>query len=233
MMGAGSPRPGTCWSTGWAGRTSTATTRSTARPGAPFPRSGRQDGEAAFRAEESRVLAAATTSDGPVVIAVAGGAVLDPGQPGPHPPAPAWWCGCAPTSPCWPRRVGERCRPPPAGRWTGGRHATLDRGAGPDLRRAGRPRPSTWTAWRRPRSSTGSWRPLRDRGSWMRPACMSSRRRPRRPLATPVLVGAWCPPPPDRGAPGRCPPGRHRHPGERAMGRGRRRGAAHLFPRRR
>lgn len=35
-------------------------------------------GEAAFRAEESRVLAEAATSDGPAVVSVAGGAVLDP-----------------------------------------------------------------------------------------------------------------------------------------------------------
>lgn len=35
-------------------------------------------GEAAFRAEEARVLAEATTSLGPVVVSVAGGAVLDP-----------------------------------------------------------------------------------------------------------------------------------------------------------
>jgi shikimate kinase len=34
-------------------------------------------GEAAFRAEESRVLAEAATSDGPAVVSVAGGAVLD------------------------------------------------------------------------------------------------------------------------------------------------------------
>ena len=34
-------------------------------------------GEAAFRGEEAAVLAEATTSDGPVVVAVAGGAVLD------------------------------------------------------------------------------------------------------------------------------------------------------------
>ncbi|HEX2040132.1 MAG TPA: shikimate kinase [Acidimicrobiales bacterium] len=36
------------------------------------------DGEAAFRAEEKRALAEATTSEGPVVVSVAGGAVLDP-----------------------------------------------------------------------------------------------------------------------------------------------------------
>jgi shikimate kinase len=35
-------------------------------------------GEAAFRAEESRVLACAATSESPVVIAVAGGAVREP-----------------------------------------------------------------------------------------------------------------------------------------------------------
>jgi shikimate kinase len=36
------------------------------------------DGEPAFRAEEKRALAEAVTSDGPVVVSVAGGAVLDP-----------------------------------------------------------------------------------------------------------------------------------------------------------
>ncbi len=36
------------------------------------------DGEAAFRAEEKRALAEAATSDGPLVVSVAGGAVLDP-----------------------------------------------------------------------------------------------------------------------------------------------------------
>lgn len=35
-------------------------------------------GEAAFRAEEKRALAEAVTSGGPVVVSVAGGAVLDP-----------------------------------------------------------------------------------------------------------------------------------------------------------
>lgn len=46
--------------------------------GRTVPEIWKADGEAAFRAEESRVLAEATTSDGPVVVAVAGGAVLDP-----------------------------------------------------------------------------------------------------------------------------------------------------------
>ena len=38
----------------------------------------RQRGEAEFRAEEARVLAEATSGDGPAVVSVAGGAVLDP-----------------------------------------------------------------------------------------------------------------------------------------------------------
>ena len=46
--------------------------------GRTVPEIWKADGEAAFRAQESRVLAAATSSDGPVVIGVAGGAVLDP-----------------------------------------------------------------------------------------------------------------------------------------------------------
>lgn len=37
-----------------------------------------QDGEAAFRGEEKRALAEAATFDGPLVVSVAGGAVLDP-----------------------------------------------------------------------------------------------------------------------------------------------------------
>jgi shikimate kinase len=48
--------------------------------GRTVPEIWKADGEAAFRAEESRVLAAATASDGPVVIGVAGGAVLDSGN---------------------------------------------------------------------------------------------------------------------------------------------------------
>lgn len=38
----------------------------------------RTRGEAAFRAHEKRAMAEALTSDGPVVVSVAGGAVLDP-----------------------------------------------------------------------------------------------------------------------------------------------------------
>jgi shikimate kinase len=46
--------------------------------GRTVPEIWKADGEAAFRAEETKVLAEATTSDGPVVISVAGGAVLAP-----------------------------------------------------------------------------------------------------------------------------------------------------------
>lgn len=48
--------------------------------GRTVPEIWKADGEPAFRAEEARVLAEATTSDGPAVIGVAGGAVLDPGN---------------------------------------------------------------------------------------------------------------------------------------------------------
>jgi shikimate kinase len=50
--------------------------------GKTIPEIWKTEGEAAFRAQEARVLAQATTSDGPVVIGVAGGAVLDPDSRG-------------------------------------------------------------------------------------------------------------------------------------------------------
>lgn len=46
--------------------------------GKTVPEIWKEQGEPAFRAEESRVLAQACQSDGPVVVSVAGGAVLDP-----------------------------------------------------------------------------------------------------------------------------------------------------------
>ena len=46
--------------------------------GRTVPQIWKEDGEPAFRAEESRVLAEACRSDRPVVVSVAGGAVLDP-----------------------------------------------------------------------------------------------------------------------------------------------------------
>ena len=45
--------------------------------GRTVPQIWKEDGEPAFRAEESRVLAQACSSDRPVVVSVAGGAVLD------------------------------------------------------------------------------------------------------------------------------------------------------------
>jgi shikimate kinase len=48
------------------------------RTGRTVPEIWKADGEPAFRAEESKVLAEACTSDGPAVVSVAGGAVLDP-----------------------------------------------------------------------------------------------------------------------------------------------------------
>ena len=49
-----------------------------ARTGMTVPDIFAKRGEAAFRAEESKSLARAVTSDVPTVVAVAGGAVLDP-----------------------------------------------------------------------------------------------------------------------------------------------------------
>jgi shikimate kinase len=48
-----------------------------ARTGKTVPEIFATAGEAAFRAEEARALREATTSDGPLVVSVAGGAVLD------------------------------------------------------------------------------------------------------------------------------------------------------------
>ncbi len=48
------------------------------RTGRTVPEILEEDGEAAFRAEEKRALVEAATSDGPVVVSVAGGAVVDP-----------------------------------------------------------------------------------------------------------------------------------------------------------
>ena len=46
--------------------------------GKTVPEIWKEQGEPAFRIEESRVLAQACSSDGPAVVSVAGGAVLDP-----------------------------------------------------------------------------------------------------------------------------------------------------------
>jgi shikimate kinase len=49
-----------------------------ARTGKTVPQILRESGEPAFRAEERRALESATTSEGPIIVGVAGGAVLDP-----------------------------------------------------------------------------------------------------------------------------------------------------------
>jgi shikimate kinase len=46
--------------------------------GKTVPEIWKAEGEPAFRAEEARVLAQACTTDGPSIVSVAGGAVLDP-----------------------------------------------------------------------------------------------------------------------------------------------------------
>lgn len=46
--------------------------------GKTVPEIWKAEGEPAFRAEEARVLAQACTTDGPSVVSVAGGAILDP-----------------------------------------------------------------------------------------------------------------------------------------------------------
>lgn len=46
--------------------------------GRTVPEIWKEQGEPAFRAEESRVLSEACSSEGPAVVSVAGGAVLDP-----------------------------------------------------------------------------------------------------------------------------------------------------------
>jgi shikimate kinase len=49
-----------------------------ARTGKTVPELIRESGEPSFRAEERKAIATAATADGPTVIGVAGGAVLDP-----------------------------------------------------------------------------------------------------------------------------------------------------------
>ena len=58
-------------------------------------------GEAAFRAEEARVLAEALGGSEPVVVSAAGGVVLAPANRALL-PGRARWCGCGPTRPPWP-----------------------------------------------------------------------------------------------------------------------------------
>jgi len=78
MMGAGKTTVGVELSKrlGWPYFDSDAMVE--AHTGQTVPEIFEERGEAAFRAEEARALAEAVTSDGPAVVSVAGGAVLDP-----------------------------------------------------------------------------------------------------------------------------------------------------------
>jgi shikimate kinase len=77
MMGAGKSTVGGMLSArlGWPYVDSDA--RVQERTGRTVPEIMAERGEAAFRAEEAQCLAEATTSDGPLIVSVAGGAVLD------------------------------------------------------------------------------------------------------------------------------------------------------------
>jgi shikimate kinase len=77
MMGAGKSTVGTMLSArlGWPYVDSDQEVQQ--RTGQTVPEIFAERGEAAFRAEEARCVAEATTSDGPLIISVAGGAVLD------------------------------------------------------------------------------------------------------------------------------------------------------------
>ena len=79
MMGAGQVhRRAAWWPSGSAAATSTPTPRWRRPPGARCPSCSPTAGEAAFRAAEAAALAEAVAEHGPVVVSVAGGAVLDP-----------------------------------------------------------------------------------------------------------------------------------------------------------
>jgi shikimate kinase len=77
MMGAGKSTVGGMLSDrlGWPYVDSDA--RVEERTGRTVPEIMAEHGEAAFRAEEAQCVAEATTSDGPLIVSVAGGAVLD------------------------------------------------------------------------------------------------------------------------------------------------------------
>ena len=76
MMGAGKSTVGALLATrlGWPYSDSDAEVEQ--RTGTTVPEIFAASGESAFRAEEAEVLEAAVTSDGPLVVSVAGGAVL-------------------------------------------------------------------------------------------------------------------------------------------------------------
>ena len=106
------------------------------------------------------------TGDRPVVIAVAGGAVLDAGQPAPDPRARHWSSGCAPSRSVLAARVGDGAGRPLLERRPGARPwpASSEERA-PHLRRGGRRSSSTSTTSHPTRWPTGcvdaAWRSAR------------------------------------------------------------------------
>ena len=131
-MGAGKSTTGTpARRPGSGGPTSTATRRSCAGPGGRCPRSGRPTGRRPSGPRKRGCWPSAAASDGPTVVAVAGGAVLDPRQPAGDRGQGRLACGCGPTG-RHPGRPGGRRRA--AGRCSRGAGPS----PGPPLGRSGR-----------------------------------------------------------------------------------------------
>ena len=139
MMGAGKTTVGRQLADrlGWAYFDSDAQVM--AGTGRTVPELFAERGEAAFRAEESRVLAEALAGPEPVVVSAAGGVVLSEANRDLLPRSGVVvWLRADPVS--WPGRVGERRRPPAAGRRPGRRRWPIStRSGGPSTRR--------WPTW--------------------------------------------------------------------------------------
>ena len=80
MMGAGKTTVGRLLADGLGWPYWDSDAQVEAHTGHTVPEIFEMSGEAAFRAEESRALAEAASGEGPAVLSVAGGAVLDPGN---------------------------------------------------------------------------------------------------------------------------------------------------------
>ena len=141
------------WPTASAGPTSTPTPRSRRPPAASVAEIFATDGEAGLPGRRDQAAARARARRlGPVVVSVAGGAVLDPDNRAAARRPRAPWCGCGPRSTPWPQRVGRRRR---AGRCSAAtRPATLR----PARRRAP---PALRTRWPTPSSTSTSCDPRR------------------------------------------------------------------------
>ncbi len=78
MMGSGKTTTGRLLAARWGWPFLDSDEQVEAATGRSVPQILRESGEAAFRAEERRAIAHATTADPPIVVGVAGGAVMDP-----------------------------------------------------------------------------------------------------------------------------------------------------------